>query len=422
MNRPDNFLDQRAMRSEEKIAFLSDKNSRKPQVVNLADLADIASGRLPVNNSINDSALNGVMTLANTIGFINNNRPKLIILTLIILFIITIVLISIAFDRLGLKDRSCDRLHSIYGEKKTNKSYFNDRYNIKSDARLIFDNSNSTLINFLVKSAYNCCCGDGYKDNFVAICALEKCIANGCRFLDFEIYSYNNDPIVASSIANSNYIKQTYNALLLSEVLASVTENAFDKIETDCANDPLILNFRVMSTNLTMLEKMGNLFEEYLDRDDTEFKVTTYKDNTLLNSVKMSELYKKIIIICDLNPDPNLIMNPKLAKLKTYINLKGKGLECNTYRLNDIIAKGNRDNNPAFVTETTRKYTIVLPNIIDNSISNFDSMNSIYFGCQAICMKHQQDPTKDSNLEQYNKFLFENATFGNYSWRYKGSF
>jgi hypothetical protein len=37
-------------------------------------------------------------------------------------------------------------------------------------------------------------------------------------------------------------------------------------------------------------------------------------------------------------------------------------------------------------------------------------------------MKHQQEPTKDSNLDQYNKFLFENPTFGNYSWRYKGSF
>ena len=42
------------------------------------------------------------------------------------------------------------------------------------------------LINYHVKSAYNCCCGDGYKNNFVAICALEKCIAIGCRFLDFD--------------------------------------------------------------------------------------------------------------------------------------------------------------------------------------------------------------------------------------------
>jgi hypothetical protein len=334
------------------------------------------------------------------------NKSETLIITLGIIILLLIVLVGWIFDRLGLKEKSCTKL-DIYYPSPTNESYFNNDREIKSSGKAIFDNSNSTLVNYHVKSAYNCCCGDGYKNNFVALCALEKCISNGCRFLDFEIYSYNNDPIVASSTANSNYIKETYNALLLSEVLTTITENAFDGVKTICANDPLILNFRVMSTNLSMLEKMGDLFEEYFDRSiNSNFSLLkTYKDAAVL-SIKMKDLYRKIIIICDFNPEPNIIINLKLAKLKNYINLKGKSSYCNTYRYNDIVAK---DGNSQFIEDTKRKYTIVLPNL-DNSIKNYDSIASFVNGCQAICMKHQN---LDSNLIGYNdQFEID----GMYSW------
>jgi len=335
-------------------------------------------------------------------------------ITLGIIILLLVVLFSWIFDRLGLKEKACNKLDTYY-PNPTNESYFNNDTYIKASGRAIFgtDNSNSTLINYHVKSAYNCCCGDGYKNNFVALCALEKCISNGCRFLDFEIYSYNNDPIVASSTANSNYIKETYNALLLSEVLTVITENAFDGNKTICANDPLILNFRVMSTNLTMLEKMGDLFEEYIDRSDSSIGsnfslLASYKDASVL-SIKMAELYRKIIIICDFNPEPNIIINPKLAKLEKYINLKGKSLYCNTFRYNDIVAKNGTSQ---FIQDTKRKYTIVLPNL-DNSIKNFDSVSSFTNGCQAICMKHQN---LDSNLIGYNEQFQLNGIF---SWKMK---
>jgi hypothetical protein len=337
------------------------------------------------------------------------NKSENLIITLGVIILLLLVLVGWIFDRLGLKEKSCTKLE-IYYPKLTNQSFFNNGNNMKSSASSIFDNSNNTLINYNVKSAYNCCCGDGYKNNFVALCALEKCIGNGCRFLDFEIYSYNNDPIIASSTANSNYIKETYNALLLSEVLNTIIENAFDGEKTLCSNDPLILNFRVMSTNLTMLEKMGDLFEEYLDRSiNSNFTLLQgYKDASVL-SVKMTELYRKVIIICDFNPEPNIIINPKLIKLKNYINLKGKSLYCNTYRYNEITIKNG---NAQFIEDTKKKFTIVLPNL-DNSIKNYDSVICFVNGCQAICMKHQN---LDSNLTGYNN---EFTLASNFSFKMK---
>ena len=327
-------------------------------------------------------------------------------ITFVFILLIVIAFISWLFHTAKLRKNSCDNLDNKYAGLSNNTYLRNDGSVKQID---IFDASNSKLINYHVKSAYNCCCGGEYKNNFVALCALKQCISNGCRFLDFEIYSYNNEPIVASSTANNNYIKETYNALLLNDVLITISGHAFIWQKTNCFNDPLILNFRVMSTNIDMLVKMGDLIEEHLDiSGSSSFTLLNEKDNGVL-MVEMKTLYKKIIIICTFNPDNNIVKNSKLVKLKNYINLIGNGLYCNTYRYNDIIAKldGRQLN-----TYTRQKFIIVLPNL-DNSIKNFDSSGSFTNGCQAICMKHQN---LDTNLDLY---IREFEVDGKFSWKFK---
>ena len=339
-------------------------------------------------------------------------------ITLAIVIFILLLLFSWVANRLSLKDRSCNKLRT-YWPTLTNTTYFLDATNLNTtniNASNVkqnsgFDTSNNKLINYHVKSAYNCCCGDGYKNNFVALCALEKCIAIGCRFLDFEIYSYNNQPIVAASTANSNYIKETYNSLLLEEVLTTIKDKAFNLSATNCANDPLILNFRVMSTNVTMLKTMGDLIESYLNNSDGAFALEMRKEESLLFT-QMTEFYKKVIIICEFNPVPSIIdTNSELSSLRSYINLKAKGLNCNTFRYNQIASKKGSE---SFIDSTKTKYTIVLPNL-DNSIINFDPALSFDTGCQAICMKHQNI---DNNLLGYNALYKAKQ---NYSW-FKKSF
>ena len=342
------------------------------------------------------------------------NETRIDLIVLIVFALVLMGLIIWNASRLGMIENSRKKLEKLY-PNPTNESYFNGPNNIKPSARELFDyerNNNSTLLNYYVKSAYNCCCGDGYRNNFVDLYPLEKVIGNGCRFLDFEIYSYNDDPIVASSTANNNNIKETYNALLLKDVLTKTTETAFDETKTICANDPLILNFRIMSTNLTMLEKIGDLFEEYLDKSiNSNFSLLkNYKDAAMKN-VKMRDLYRKIIIICDFNPANNIILNTRLAKLANYINLKTKGIDCKTYRYDEIVAKGQ--NNSNFIAETQTHFTIVLPNVQDNSIDNFDYGISYSSGCQAICMKHQN---LDNNLKSYNSIF---SGVNKFSWKMK---
>ena len=334
-----------------------------------------------------------------------------------VVIIVLIILFAWIGNQAALYDKACTNLDNIYGKTVgPNVTYFSAENSIKDEAKTEFDTTSSKLINFHVKSAYNCCCGDGYKNNFVNLCALKKVITNGCRFLDFEIYSYNNDPIIASSTVENNYIKETYNALLLKDVLSTITKDAFDGTITNCARDPLILNFRVKSTNLTMLEKMGDLLEEYLDGGiNSDFKLLP--KNTPSNQViqtKMKDLYKTIIIICTFFPTYNITLDPKLTTLRNLINLDGNGDYCRTYRYNEIAVKNINDT--PFIDETSSKYIIVLPNLLDNSITNFDSNKSTALGCQAICMKHQN---KDAKLEAYNLRFDEETNNRKYSWRWK---
>ena len=367
-------------------------------------------------NSILMSGKGLISNVSASISRFKLNETRIDLIVLIVFALVLMGLIIWNASRLGMIENSRKKLEKLY-PNPTNESYFNGPNNIKPSARELFDyerNNNSTLLNYYVKSAYNCCCGDGYRNNFVDLYPLEKVIGNGCRFLDFEVYSYNDDPIVASSTANNNNIKETYNALLLKDVLTKTTETAFDETKTICANDPLILNFRIMSTNLTMLEKIGDLFEEYLDKSiNSNFSLLkNYKDAAMKN-VKMRDLYRKIIIICDFNPANNIILNTRLAKLANYINLKTKGIDCKTYRYDEIVAKGQ--NNSNFIAETQTHFTIVLPNVQDNSIDNFDYGISYSSGCQAICMKHQN---LDNNLKSYNSIF---SGVNKFSWKMKAA-
>lgn len=368
-----------------------------------------------INNDTSGTAKKKAIKLFSRVLDSIHSREIAIIALAIIIFILVALFVWI-FHKLGLKEESCNKLNTFYGSS-SNVSYFNNDRTIVSDARTNFDNSYNILINYYVKSSYNSCCGDGYKNNFVSLCALEKCIYNGCRFLDFEIYSYNNVPIVASSTANNNFIKETYNALLLSEVLETITKDAFAIIDTNtlkgtnCHNDPLILNFRVMSSNISMFEKMSDLFTQHLSTSQNpNFSLSTSKDNALLN-IRMTDLFKKIIIICHFNPDPYILekhSSDSLQKLKQYINLIGGRGYCNILRYDDIVLKND---NTQTIEDTKKKFIIVLPNL-DNSVKNFDSVSSFTNGCQAICMKHQSNPNTDSNLKFYNDKFAPNS----YSW------
>ena len=80
------------------------------------------------------------------------------------------------------------------------------------------------LRDYYIKAAYNAFNPDKFKNSNVSMDAFLYVIARGCRFIDFEVFSVENQPVIASSSVNSFNYKETYNHIPVSdafEVLGS---------------------------------------------------------------------------------------------------------------------------------------------------------------------------------------------------------
>ena len=121
------------------------------------------------------------------------------------------------------------------------------------------------LGDFYVKSAYNCCAVNNFKYDYVDVCGLKACLKRGVRFLDFEIFSVKDEPVVAISTLDNNFVIETYNYIYLSEIFTQISNLAFSVSSCPNALDPLIINLRIMSNNKKMYNTIADLLYKHLE-------------------------------------------------------------------------------------------------------------------------------------------------------------
>ena len=337
-----------------------------------------------MNTRLNDIKNIATKKFDKLIGGENN----VVIITFIIIFFILFSVLSWIYNTLSNKSRSCVRINSIYKEG-------ND---LRTDAAALkHEGAEKDILvkNFFIKTAYNCCCVDGYKNNWVDGCALRKCIYQGARCLDFEIYSYNNDPIIAASTANNNSIKETYNFMKFQDVLNIIkNENHSNKIDNHA--DPLFLHFRIMSDNINIYKKMATLIKSVLfNNNDQNRNRCNIKEKNLVMS-NINELQNRYIIMVNAKN----YVNVQQTDLIDYVNLQSGGPNLGLLRYQTLLAAG--DNNVLLKAQTKRSLFIVLPDL-NNSIENYDWTKAYNNGCQFIAMKFQN---VDNQLIHYNKIMF----------------
>jgi len=328
---------------------------------------------------------------------------------LVVVIFILFSLMSWIYTTLNKENAACNKLNIMYREHNTfiSKSYLNNgrQINRKGDYQNIEEDKDIICIlrNYYIKAAYNCCCGDGYKNNFVNLCALKKCIAQGARCLDFEIYSYNNEPIVAASTANNNSIKETYNSLKLTEVFDVLNASVFNG-KTASANDPMILHLRIMSENATIYDLIAKYLVSHLTRGGDHLLPLKYsiqdaeyegKNGDELLQMRITNLYQKYIIAVHTN-HKNILENSRLAR---FVNFKSGYNKFQLFRYNQMSASDS--NNPIIINASKTGLFMVIPSI-NNSIVNYDYLIPLSNGCQIIAMKFQN---MDNNLISYNKFF-----------------
>ena len=300
-------------------------------------------------------------------------------------FIITILvigLIAYTIDKIRLNKNNCDALGKIY-TSFPKLSSFNT-----NDATYQY-----LLRDYYIKTAYNCCCGGEFKNDYVNVCALKTCIAQGARVLDFEIYSVDDNPVIATSAVVNNRVKQMYNQIHLEEALQVVNNYAFSGGSCPNPNDPLILHFRISSNNDKIYTKMADTIYSTIQSRLLDKEYSYEYTGRNLGSVPLKEFTGKIIISVD-RANPLFENTP----LKEYVNIASNSIFLRASRQYDII---NTPDSTELIEYNKKNMTLTLPDlsVYNNNASPILNFN---YGCQWVGMSFQNF---DANMQYYSLFF-----------------
>ena len=252
------------------------------------------------------------------------------------------------------------------------------------------------LRDYYVKTAYNCCASGAFKNDFVNVCALKKCIAQGARCLDFAVYDVGGKPVVAVSTIDSDNIKECYNSVPFEEAMTTVANHAFSSATTACASDPMILHFRIMSAHKEIYDQMAETLYRTLEKRMLGNKYSYENWGHNLGAVELSKMMGKIIIIVD---KTNGLLSE--TSLDEYTNVCSNSMMMRSHRYSDVMLT----HDPHELTEYNKQHmTIVLPDL-GTTPDNPSSPLAMHYGCQFVAMCFQNF---DSNME-YNALFFDAA-------------
>ena len=267
-----------------------------------------------------------------------------------------------------------------------------------------------------ILTAYNCCNSGEYQNNYVDICILKNCLHMGVRCLDFQIFNYNQKPIIASSTMDSLYIKETFNYLELDPVLDIIKDYLHNDELGNTNTSPLFLHFRVMSLS-------QKIYETLIESIFTKLNGNIFTVSTVdtINNVSLIELNNKIVVF--INPyhtTNNYIFNELDIYISNVVNYL-KNTDTNFNRNSKIYKSGYISNNDADLilykndnydiykdSHNKSKPTLALPESnTKNNNNNF--LKYMYNNITFIPMKFQEV----DNFLQVVIYIF--ITYGNNS-------
>jgi hypothetical protein len=322
----------------------------------------------------------------NLINKLLSNFKENTIITIIYIITGVIIVISILYYVyiIKLENRECSIMESIYGT-------LNGKITSIADTN---PESKYSLLDYYIKTAYNCCSGGSYKNDYVNICNLKHVLKQGCRGLDFEIFSINDEPVVATTTNKDMAIKETFNSVKFSEVLYILKHYAFSHGFSPNYKDPIILHLRFKSNNQNMFDKLSDIFEMYTNLLlGSNYSYENHGEN--FGNIKLLDLMGKIVIIVD--KENNSFMENK--PLLEYINMTSNSMFMRKLHYYDIKYSPDiaelQDYNK-------QNMTIAIP---DNEI-NPENPSSIVVretGCQMIAMRYQYtDNYLDEMIDFFN--------------------
>ena len=276
--------------------------------------------------------------------------------------------------------------------------------NPDQDSKMMIDNkltsmnmgdsqSRFKLRDYYIKSAYNAFNPDKFKNSTVSMDACLYVIARGCRFIDFEVFSVDNVPVIASSSVNSFNYKETYNHIPVSEAFEVLGSYAFSSSKCPNPNDPFIIHMRIMSRNVTMYDNLAKVIAQSktMARNLLGAKYGREYHSKDLGNEDVSSLAGKVILMVDGS-------NPvyRSTKLFELINMSSKSLFLSKYTFFGVKNVGDPQ---TFKDANKKNMCLVIPDKAGRPIN--DGHNGPFtWGCQIVAMCFQEE-ARDEKLKAY---------------------
>lgn len=325
----------------------------------------------------------------NMLNIVKNLKEDFVITFIYIIILIIIVLVLVYMYRIkNLENKECNFMTNIYG-------------NIDGHIRSLNPNDNACKYNFLdyyIKTAYNCCSGGSYKNDFVSLCALKNVLKQGVRGLDFEIYSINDKPVIATSTEASYFIKETFNSVDFGDALRTIIGYAFAGSTAPNPTDPIIIHLRIKSTNQKIYTAMGELFETY-DRFFLGKEYSYENQGTNLGTSNLLSFNGKIVLIVD-RINTAFLENSKFCE---YVNMTSDSVFMRALSYYDIKFTPDMSE---LIEYNKKAMTISFPDKGINPV-NPNAMVVREAGCQMIAMRYEYI---DNYLEE-NTAFFDKAGY-----------
>jgi hypothetical protein len=249
------------------------------------------------------------------------------------------------------------------------------------------------LYDYFIKTAYNACSGGEYSYDYVDICNLKSILSTGTRCLDFALYSIHDNPVVATSINDDYYTKETYNSVPFSDVMKTIKDYAFATGTAPNNTDPIIIHLRIRSNNRKMYNNLTKIFQHYADiMLGNSFSYESGGHN--LGEAHLLEFMNKVILVVD-KRDQSFLQHDELLE---YINLTSSSDYMRVYTFGDM--ENNADANE-LTFFNKRAMTMIIPDEKTNP-SNPNGALCRETGCQMVAMRFQYN---DGNLKAETDFF-----------------
>jgi hypothetical protein len=249
------------------------------------------------------------------------------------------------------------------------------------------------LRDYYIKTAYNAFNPEKFKNSTVSMDACLYVIARGCRCIDFEVFSVDNQPVIASSSVNSFNYKETYNHIPVSEAFEVLGSYAFSGSKCPNPGDPFIIHMRIMSRNVTMYDNLAKAITQSktMARNLLGAKYGREYHSKDLGDEDVNSLRGKVILMVDGTND--VYRNTKLFEL---INMSSKSLFLSKYTFFGVKNIGDPQ---AFKDANKKNMCLVVPDKSGRPV-NEGHNGPFTWGCQLVAMCFQEE-ARDEKLKAY---------------------